>query len=118
MKPTLRLLLFIILPIVAILFFPPSTLINGLGVILFTLVAFVLLGIMEWRGVAWALMLSIFIQGVNVIIRLMLFVSHAVPSAGQPPDVIFIITSLISIGLSLWLMLRLDHVDVRVTMVR
>jgi len=93
-------------------------LLNGLGVILFAVAFFALLGLMEWRGVAWALALSIFIQGINVIVRLMLFLSHAVPAAGAPPDLIFIITSLISIALSLWLMLRLDRVDVRVTMIR
>jgi hypothetical protein len=118
MKPSQRLLLFIILPIIAILFFPPETLLSGLGVILVALAAFVLLGVMEWRGVTWALVLSIFIQGVNVIVRLMLFLRHAVPVAEQPPDILFIITSLVSIALSLWLMLRLDRVDVRVTMVR
>jgi hypothetical protein len=63
-------------------------------------------------GRSLALTLSIFIQGLNVIIRLMMFFSQAKPENG-PWDVPYIIASLVGIALSTYLMFRLDRGDVR-----
>jgi len=116
MNQSLKLILFILLPILSVLMYPPSTLIGGLPIIAVAVVAFILLGVALWRGRNWALTLAIFIQGFNVIIRMMMFVSRVVPAPGSI-NLPFMITSLIAIGLSLWLLLRLDKVDVRRTMV-
>jgi len=119
MKPSLKLLLFIILPVLAILLFPPSTLAGGLPVVGVAILAFALLGFAVWKGRSWALILSIFLLGFNAIIRLMMFISHAVPAnSGGQPDIPYIIASLLSIGLSVYLVLRLDMVDVRSTITR
>jgi len=120
MSTGLRILLFIVLPILGIMLWPPGTLAGGLFVIPVIIVLFILLGIMEWQGRKWALTLSIFLQGINVITRLMIFISHAVrpANAGGGADVPLIITSILAIGISLWLLLRLDKVDVQSTMTR
>jgi hypothetical protein len=67
------------------------------------------------RGRAWALTLSIFSQGFNVIVRVMMFFSHAVLLVGDQrnPDIAWIITALLAIGMSTWFLLRLDRTDVR-----
>lgn len=118
MKSSLKFLVFFLLPAVAVLLFPPSTLIGGLPVVGITVIAFALLAFALWRGRSWALVLSIFLQGFNVIIRLMMFLSHAVPAnAGGAADIPYIVTSLLSMALSLWLVLRLDRIDVRSTII-
>jgi hypothetical protein len=110
-----RVLLFFLLPIVAILSFPPDRL-NG-GIEIFAVVAafFLLIGIFLWRGHSLALTFAIFLQGMNVIIRLMLFFANAIPKTGIL-DVPFAIAMLVGLGLSLYLTLRLDRNDVRGTM--
>jgi hypothetical protein len=108
-------LLFILLPILAILIYPTAMLAPGLIVILVVVVLLALLGLLLWRGRAIALTFAIFLQGMNIIIRMMMFLSHAAPQAGKF-DVPFIITSLIGLGLSFYLMLRLDEPDIRSTM--
>ncbi len=116
MKTGLKFLLFFLLPIIAVLLFPPSTLSGGLPVLVVAIVSFGLLAFAVWRGRSWALVLAIFLQGFNAIIRLMMFLSHAVPAnSGGQPDIPYIITSLLSIALSVYLVLRLDRVDVRST---
>jgi hypothetical protein len=110
-----RVLLFILLPIIAILIYPAAWLTPGLLIILIIVVLLALLGLLLWRGRAIALTFAIFLQGMNVIIRMMMFLSHAAPQAGKF-DPAFIITSLLGLALSLYLMLRLDAPDIRSTM--
>jgi hypothetical protein len=112
-----RILLFFLLPFIAPILYPPIVWVRGYMGIIFAGVLFVLLGILLLRGRSTALTLSIFLQGLNVIIRLMMFFPHATRIDGSP-DIIYIIVSLLSICLSLYLVLRLDRVDVRVTMVQ
>jgi hypothetical protein len=59
--------------------------------------------------------MSIFSQGLNVIIRLMMFFSQAVTLVGETRvvNVAWIVTGLVSIALSVWFLLRLDRQDVR-----
>lgn len=114
MSTGLKILIFFILPILGILMFPPETLLGGVVIVPVAIIAFGLLGWMVWQGRKWALNLSIFLQGFNVIIHLMMFVSHAVRSQanGGGADIPFIITSILAITISLWTLLRMDKVDV------
>jgi surface polysaccharide O-acyltransferase-like enzyme len=66
-------------------------------------------------GQSTALTLGIFVQGLNVIIRLMMLFPNL--SKLGVYDIPWLITSLLSIGLSIYLVLRLDRTDVRVTLV-
>jgi hypothetical protein len=114
-----KILLFIVLPVLAPLFLPPRILQAGGGPILFLgvliAVSALLLAPFLWRGKSTALTLAIFIQGLNVIMRLMMFFPNL--SKQGVYDIPWLITSLLSMGLSIYLVLRLDRTDVRVTMV-
>lgn len=110
-----KLLLFILLPALAPMIYPPATLLNGIPVIALAMLVLMLIGVLTWRGNRLALVLSIFLQGLNVIVRLMMFFPHAVSRAGEY-DWVYIITALASIGLSWYLLLRLDRTDVRLKM--
>jgi hypothetical protein len=111
-----RILLFIILPTIAVLSYPPSILENALLLIVIVLVVFILLGVLVWQGRSPALTLSIFIQGLNIIIRLMMFFPNSKP-AGQPVDFIYVATSLLGMIISAYLMFRLDRGDIQAQMV-
>jgi hypothetical protein len=119
MKTSQRVLLFFILPLIGPLLYPPDTLLPALPAVGVAVAVFVLIGAFLWRGQSLALSFSIFMQGFNVIIRLMMFFSTAVTrsSSGQfHVDVLYIVLSILSIGVSLWVLLRLDRVDVHAQM--
>jgi len=99
------------------LLFPPSLLAAGYLVVLFAAVLFIIIGVFLLRGSSQMLTLAIFLQGLNAIIRIMMFFPHATFIDGSA-DVIYIITSILSISLSIYLVLRLDKVDIRTRMVR
>lgn len=111
-----RILFFFVLPIIAPLLLPPSVLVGGFLGILVEVILFVALGFFLLRGNSTALTLSIFLQGLNVIVRLLMFYPNITYSNGTF-DPIFTLTSLLSMALSLYLVLRLDKVDVRTQMV-
>ncbi len=117
MTTTKKILFFLLLPIIALLIYPPSTIASGFIVIAVLIVLFILLGWALWTGRNSALTFSIFLHGINVIVRTMMLFSGAVPKNG-PANIPFIITSIIGIALSMYLMLRLDRSDVRITMTR
>jgi hypothetical protein len=73
---------------------------------------FVFLGFMALRGRAWALILSIFCQGMNVIVRLMMVFPNALTDEGTL-DAGFVVAMLLGIVLSTWLLFRMDRTDVR-----
>lgn len=104
-----------ILQIVPLILYPPATLAVGLPIIAVAAIAVAALGFMAIRGRPWALTMSIFIQGFNAIIRIMMFFPHAVSiSTGTPfTDWPYIFTAFISIALSIWFLYRLDRTDVR-----
>jgi len=123
MKTYFRVLLFFELPVIAPLFFPPEHLLGALPDVLLgvaTALVALVIGFFVWRGYSLALTFSIFLQGFNVITRLMMFFSTAVTlsSGRHQVDFLFIGMSVLSIGLSLWILLRLDRVDVRAQMTR
>ncbi len=112
-----RVLFFFVLPIVAVLLYPPATLLTGIGALVVVAGLFIALGVWILRGYSLALTFSIFLQGLNVIVRIMMFWSNGFSRSGVP-DFAFIITSLAGIILSFWLLVRLDRQDVRSRMVR
>lgn len=117
MNNTQKILLFMVLPLVAPLLFPPGTLEESLPLLLIAALLFLALGVLLWRGYYLALILSIFIQGLNVIVRLMMFFPHARSNTGEY-DILYIVTSLLSMAISWYLLMRLDSTEVRVEMVR
>ena len=106
----------ILLPAIAPLIYPPSILLPGLLLILIAFALLILLGVVIWRGRSWALRLMIFILGLNVIIHIMMFLPHAKTPQGVL-DPIFIVASILSMVLSLYLVLRLDRTDIRTQMI-
>jgi hypothetical protein len=112
MNTTNRVLLFFVLPILSIFFFPPAMLLPGLSVIAVVVIILIGLGVWLWRGHSQALTLTIFLQGFNVIIRLMMLFPHTKTNQGEF-DLVFIFTSLVSMAVSTYLLLRLDRADIR-----
>jgi len=106
------------LQVIPLVLYPPGLMADGAVVLAVVALAYVGLGFMVLRGRAWALSLSIFSQGFNVIIRTMMFFSHAVSFVGEQRivDVAWIVTGLLAIALSVWFLLRLDRPDVRLLM--
>jgi hypothetical protein len=104
---------------IPLLLFPPSTFGSSLPVVGVVIAALLALGVVMWRGRGWALTLAIFLQGFNVIVRLMILLSHAVgpESSGSNVDVPFIVTSLLAMALSAWYLYRLDKPDTRVVLI-
>jgi len=106
------------LQVIPLILYPPSLMASGAVVLAVVAIAYLGLGYMVLRGRAWALSLSIFSQGFNVIIRLMMFFSHAVTLVGEQRivDGAWIVTGLVAMALSVWFLLRLDRPDVRLLM--
>jgi hypothetical protein len=112
-----KILFFFVLPAAAPLIYPPEMLLPNLPIIGLVLVMFMTLGYFLWKGYALALTLSIFLQGFNVIIRLMMLFPNVMSAAGQFYPV-YLVAALASIALSFYLLMRLDKTDVRVQMIR
>jgi len=112
-----RILFFFVLPIISPLFLPPQILQNGFVGIIVEIILFAILGFFLLRGQSTALTLTIFIQGLNAIVRIMMLFPRANYTDGTA-NFIYIFTSLVSIALSIYLVLRLDRVDVRTQMVK
>ena len=98
-----------------LLLFPPALLADALPLIAIVVAVMWGLSWMVWRKRAWALTLSIFIQGLNVIIRVMMLLSNAVSASGDV-NLGFIVTSVLAIVLSWLFLLRLDNQDLRAAM--
>lgn len=116
LKRNIPLLLLQPLPL---LLFPPALLAGVLLTEARSLIAIVLaiiwgLSWLVWRKRAWALTMSIFIQGLNVIVRVMMLLSNAVSQrSGGGLDVLYVVTSLLAIALSWLFLYRLDNQDLR-----
>ncbi len=127
MNSNQRLLFYFVLPTLAPLIFPPNWLVSlvapggavsiaGIIGLLLVIGLFVGLGFLLSNGRSTALTLSIFLQGLNVIIRLMMTFPRVYVQGVFNPW--FVLASALSIGLSMYLLLRLDRVDVRATMIK
>jgi hypothetical protein len=111
-----KFLFFFLLPTLAIFMYPPAMLVEGWPIVVFFVLLMAMLAYFLYRGKSLALTFSIFLQGMNVIIRLMMFFPNSVSKAGSY-DIPYLITSLVGLALSMYLALRLDERDVRITMV-
>jgi hypothetical protein len=98
-----------------LLLFPPALLAEALPLIAIVVAVMWGLSWMVWRKRAWALTLSIFIQGLNVIIRVMMLLSNAVSASGDV-NLGFLVTSVLAIVLSWLFLYRLDNQDLRAAM--
>lgn len=112
MKINNHILLLFVLPTLAPLILPLELLMQGIGVVLAVAALFLVSGYFLKRGRPLALTFIIFLQGLNFVVRMMLFFSHAISEQGVV-DWTFIITSLLSLSLSFYLMFRLDQLDIR-----
>ncbi len=101
------------LQLIPLLMFPPSILLEGIVAVGVVAVAIVALGFMLLRKRAWALTMSIFIQGLNVVVRIMMLFPHALESGASGIDVAFVVTSLLAIAISGGCLIRLDRADIR-----
>jgi len=111
MKLSKNVLLIIVLQIIPLLLFPPAMLISGWLAIIVLIVVYALLGFFLVKGRVWALSMSIFLQGLNVTIRLMMLFPNSIKIGVY--DWSYFIVSLAAIALSFWFLLRLDRPDVR-----
>lgn len=117
-----KLMTLAILQVLPLILFPPSMLFDGgvnLGAVYLILTVVVISGLLIWallRGRAWALTLSILIQGLNVIVRLMMLFPNAASKQGEW-DIMLVVVFVIAIAGSAWFMLRLDRPDVRSQMI-
>lgn len=110
-----RILYYFVLPTLALMIFPPSTIGGAPLFLVFATLLGVGLGYLVWRGRSLALTMTIFVQGMNVIIRLMmLFPNASLNGVIQPVD---ILTNIVGMAISFYMLLRLDQSDVRVQMV-
>lgn len=118
MSTSQKILLFFVIPIIAVPLIRPLQVILGSleAAIIAIVVLFISLGFLLLRGNSTALTLSIFLQGLNVITYILMFFPNATYSDGTI-NIVYIITSLISMAISTYLVLRLDQVDVRTQMV-
>jgi hypothetical protein len=112
-----KILLFFILPILGILFYNPVTLGKALPLISIVATFFIIIGVLLMKGYSTVLTFAIFLNGMNVIVRLLMIVSNAFTKTGvfQP---VFALFTFAGLAISFFLMLRLDKVDVRKIMTR
>lgn len=107
-----KLLFFILLPLIGLLAFPPEFYIQEMAVMGVVAGLIILLGAIVWRGSQRALTFAIFLNGMNVIVRLMMLLSNVISKQGQV-NLPFGITGLLGLAVSFFLMLRLDQTDIR-----
>jgi hypothetical protein len=112
-----KVLFFFILPIVGVMFYQPSTLGSAFSILWVALVIFVVMGLLLWYGYSKALTFMIFINGMNVIVRLMMLLSTSFSEEGVF-NLSFFAFGMIGAAISFFLVLRLDKVDIRQHMVR
>lgn len=115
-------LIYYLLPIVALLSYPPTLLFSNfsIGVVLLlglVIGLFIILGILLQKGRSSALTLAIFLQGLNVIIRLMMLFPNAYNASEQVFNWPYVFFNLFGMIISFYLMLRMDRSDIRVLMV-
>lgn len=102
----------LLLQFIPLLIFPPSLLMAAPVMIGVVAIFFVSMGILALRGSAWALTMSLYCQGMNVIVRLMMLLPNAMSGEGVL-DTAFVTAMLLGVTISTWLLFRLDRPDVR-----
>jgi len=112
MKIWLKVLLLFVLPTLALISYPPKTIVSGWIAMLLVLAMIIFLGFRIIRGNSLALTFTIFLQGMNVIVRMMMFFNNSLPKNGTA-DYVYAITCILGMIISFYLIMRLDRVDVR-----
>jgi hypothetical protein len=104
-----------VLQFIPLLVLPPATL-RGVGPVLAVILValFALLGVSLVRRRAWSSTASIFIQGFNILIRILVSVSQGVKDGKLDPWLLG--TSALSIILSAVILYYIDQPDVQVLM--
>jgi hypothetical protein len=110
-------LLFFVLPVLAVISYPPKFLLSAAPILIVGVVLFCALGVLLLQGRSLALTFAIFVQGINAIMRLMMFFPNSFGTDGTV-NFVYLVTCLLGMGLSIWLLLRLDRQDIRLNMVR
>jgi hypothetical protein len=111
-----KVLYFFLLPAIGMVFYPPAIIGKAYSMIGVVFLVFLILAAILWRGHSKALTFMIFLNGMNVIVRIMMLLSTAVSKAGVI-NMSFLIYGLAGAAISFYMMLRLDKVDVRQTMI-
>ena len=115
----LGLLLVALFQFIAPLALPPATL-RAMGPVVWILVLllFGLLGINLVRKKAWSRVATVFLQGFNIIVRVLVVLGHVVQGgqAGNPVDAWIIGSTILSIFLSGLILYYVDLPDVHVIM--
>lgn len=115
----LGLILVAILQFVPPLVLPLSTLKSISPVIWGCIVAlFALLGVSLLRRRSWSRIASIFLQGFNILVRVLSAMGHVLQGGkvGAPVDVWLVSTTLVSIALSVLILYYIDLPDIQVAM--
>ncbi|MBC7234642.1 MAG: hypothetical protein H5T69_02285 [Chloroflexi bacterium] len=104
-----------VLQMVPLLILPPATLRTiSPAIWAFIVAVFVLLGVNLLRRRSWSRLATIFVQGFNILVRLLVTTAHAVE--GGSLNVALLSTSLISMLLSAIILYYVDLPDVQVIM--
>lgn len=112
-----RIMFFFILPVLGTLLYEPAMLASAFSVLWVVVAFFAALAYILWRGYSKALTFMIFLMGMNVIVRLMMLLSTSFSEEGIF-NLPFTVYSLVGALISVFLMLRLDRVDVEQYMTR
>ena len=112
-----NLLIIAIFQFIAALTLPPSFY-AGISLPLWIILAalFALLGINLVRLKDWARVATIFVQGFNIIVRLLTLVSNAVPAGAERADITLIGVSILSMLLSALILYSVDQPDIQLLM--
>jgi len=106
-----NILAIIVLQFIPLLLYPPAMLISGWAAALVVVVVFAILGFFLAKGKLWALSMSILLQGLNIVVRIMMLFPNSIRIGVW--NVPYLVTSLAAIVLSVWFLLRLDKPDIR-----
>lgn len=110
------LVLVALLQFVTVILLPPDTLVGMVAspAIAFVLVLFGVLGVALLRRRAWSRLATVFVQGMNIIVRLLIGVAGA--AEGGAPQFGMLATSLVSIALSVLILYYVDQPEVQMIM--
>jgi hypothetical protein len=115
----LGLVMVAVLQFVALVILPPATL-QGLGPVfwVFIVVLFAILGFYLLKARAWSRVATVFIQGFNILVRILVAVGHVLQGGqpGAPVDVWLLSTFTLSIIVSVIILYYVDLPEVQVLM--
>ncbi|NLD43249.1 MAG: hypothetical protein GX657_07130 [Chloroflexi bacterium] len=115
-SPPRNLVLIAALQVVTVLLLPPR-LWGGIGPAILLAVAalFGLLGVALYRLRAWGRLATIFVQGLNIIVRLLVLLGNVAPAQGGL-DVWLLGLSLVSMALSALILIQIDKPEIQMVM--